>query len=240
MLQSDLLRLAGAATVLLGFAGTIGGGAIYAANIKNEFDSAKAKVVALEAQVSELRRQLDATAERSVLRGAPGERGPEGPVGPRGPKGDQGVPGPKGEQGPRGEPGWSLNEEDVERLIAKTLKARSVSDPTTPLQTASLRNSNVFDTSRCITQATARTVKFIDLQKGDEFCGPDGERLTSYNGFDPNRAGGTMHFDTSGYGDWTCLDGNKCAFSWMRERKFHIDRYAVDANGNTVVRIRFE
>ncbi|MCE7028940.1 collagen-like triple helix repeat-containing protein [Jiella avicenniae] len=237
MSQGDLLRLAGAATVLLGFAGTIGGGAIYAANIKNEFDSAKAKVVALEAQVAELRRQLDTASERSIMRGAPGERGPEGPAGPRGPKGDQGLPGSDGAQGPRGEAGSSLSEEDIKKLIASAI-AGAPAMRSSAMQTASLQTSNLFDTTQCIQQSSLRKLTFIDLKKGNEFCGDDGALLSVYNGFNPDRK--EMYFNNPGYGDWRCRNGHQCGFKWMSGRKFHIDRYAVDEKGQSVVRIRFD
>jgi len=63
-----------------------------------------AKVRTLEAQMVELRNELD-TLRKVVASGAsasssPGQAGPPGPVGPPGPAGPAGPPGPKGDQGP--------------------------------------------------------------------------------------------------------------------------------------------
>jgi len=66
-----------------------------------------AKVRTLEAQMVELRNELD-TLRKVVASGAsasssPGQAGPPGPVGPpgpAGPAGPAGPPGPKGDQGP--------------------------------------------------------------------------------------------------------------------------------------------
>jgi hypothetical protein len=230
--QSHFFQLVGAATLLLGLIGSVGAVAVYGANLKNDFEAAKVRVVQLETEVQELRKRLT-SADATNGKGARGEPGPEGPAGPRGPAGPKGEAGP---QGAAGEP--AVVSIDVVRAQLKEL-LKSPEFRTSlrqPGQAAPASAPTLLELAEgCLKKQDVIATKFLKIKKNSEICDDDGSLLVRV--VDPDSGIGLKLF-TPGSGTWFCGHGQKCQFDWDKKRVFILDRNIEEGDTKSAI-IRF-
>lgn len=244
MLGQSFSSMTGAVLGFSALVTTIGGAAIYGANIKNEFDASQKHVVELEAKVTTLRDQLDKITAQTIAKGVPGPagpQGPEGPQGPVGPKGDRGEPGPQGPVGTAGSGGgvdMTALSGIVQSMVATEVAAKLAAMPKSAAggTTSLVDATGLFDLSKCVLDSDVRARDLITVKVGMQICKASGELLDTVSYLDD----GTIRFDVPGQGTLALYSGNTESFRWDSGREFYVERVSRDENGDLVAALRFK
>jgi hypothetical protein len=231
MQMADILRIAGGATVIGTVVAGIGGGGMMVANVKNDFEASKARVIQLETQVDELRKQLVAAAEatKSGRIGAKGEPGEQGPAGPMGPRGLQGEPGPEGPPGPAGQSGSTSDLSALRAELASLkLQVAALSSGSNQVVAASLPAQTA--PTECVTMPTQRSGVFTVIE-GTRFCDSSGQYLATADNFREK----SFRFSRSG-SYRACSVGYSCQFFKDSGGDYLLDGFLKTDGGGRVAK----
>lgn len=243
MLGQSFSSMTGAVLGFAALVSTVGGVAIYGANIKNEFDASQKHVVELEAKVATLRDQLDKITAQTIAKGVPGPtgpQGPEGPQGPVGPKGDRGETGPQGPAGTAGSGGgvdMTALSGVVQSMVATEVAAKLAAMPKSAAggTTSLVDATGLFDLSKCVLDSDVRARDLITVKAGMQFCKASGELLDTVELVDDSN----VRFYAPGAGTWKIRSGTRISFDWDSGRAFYMERVSRDENGDVVASLRF-
>lgn len=228
MQMADILRIAGGATVIGTVVAGIGSGGMMVANVKNDFEASKARVIQLETQVDELRKQLLAAAEatksgRIGAKGDPGEQGPAGPMGPRGPQGQPGPEGPAGQSGSNGD--LSALRAELASLKSQ-VAAFSIGSP----QLVAASSAPQTAPTECLTMPTQRSGAFTVIE-GTRFCDSSGQYLATADTFREK----SLRFSNSG-SYRTCSVGYRCQYFKDSGADYLLDSFLKTDGGDRVAK----
>ncbi|GJE16417.1 collagen-like triple helix repeat-containing protein [Methylobacterium marchantiae] len=219
--------------------GAIGGVMAYLLTFKQDFDSAKAQVTDLKAQVLSLKSAVEAAPSGASgsrgERGLQGERGPAGPPGPSGAHGDQGPPGPAGSAA-RG----SGMTDDVIAVIDKRIDQRLSSSKASLATSQPKGFVSTLNSKDCLSSSSLSEVRVLLVSNKTEFCSDDGEilgKIVNVGWY--AESSGWIDIAIPGRSNFQCNFGQTCELRWLEGKIFYIEKFA-NKDEIKVAQLRFK